>query len=86
MPSEGNADVLKKRATRYMMKFLVQHFPDLANLHQYFPDEEMIHPVQCANVVPMTVLFKDENYTVETIDILAQLAEDGKLNGDPQVS
>lgn len=33
----------------------------------------------------MCVLFKDEKYTSETVDILAQLIIDANLNGQPQV-
>lgn len=44
-----------------------------------------IHPQRKATVAPMEILFKDEKYKAETIDILTQLTQDAKLNGNPQV-
>ena len=68
-----------------MMNFLVREFKDLARLSQYVPEEVPLHPVEKSEIVPMKVLFKDEKYTSETIDILAQLTEDATLTGDSQV-
>ena len=38
-----------------------------------------------SNVVPMKILFKDEKYKSETIDILIQLVTDAGLCGKPEV-
>ncbi len=86
LPSEDDAKELKTRAVRYMVRFLVKEFSSLADLRGFIP-EETHHPKHPSEVVPMKVLFKDEKYTAETIDILAQLAVDADLtDGAPQVS
>ena len=85
VPSAEDAAELKKRALQYMMTFLVNHFSSLSNLKQFIPPASSTHPVAADEVVPMTVLLKDEKFIADTIDILAQLTEDADLNGDPQV-
>ena len=85
LPSDDDAAQLEQRAITYMMNFLVREFKDLARLSQYVPEEVPLHPVEKSEIVPMKVLFKDEKYTSETIDILAQLTEDATLTGDSQV-
>lgn len=37
-------------------------------------------------VVPMKILFHDEKYTGENIQILQKLAKEAKITGNPQVS
>ena len=69
-----------------MMEFLATEFKSLADLKQFIPSQQSLHPVQKSVVVPMKVLFKDEKYKSETIDILTQLMTDAQLTGDPQVS
>lgn len=86
LPSEDDAAQLKLMATHYMMKFLVKEFKDLTGLRKYLPDRVSLHPVEKSEVVPMKVLFKDEKYISETIDILTQLMEDAALTGESQVS
>lgn len=85
LPSEVDAAQLKLMATEYMMKFLVKEFKGLAGLKKYLPLKVPLHPVRKSEVVPMKVLFKDEKYTSETIDILTRLMEDGALTGASQV-
>lgn len=85
LPNEDDAAQLHKRATKYMMKFLVTEFKDLAGLGKHAPPQALLHPVEKSEIVPMKVLFKDEKYTSETIDILSQLMEDAALTGDSQV-
>ncbi len=86
LPSEEDAEELKTRAVSYMVRFLVKEFSSLADLRGYIP-EETCHQIDPSEVAPMKVLFKDEKYTAETIDILAQLAVDADLtDGAPQVS
>ena len=85
LPSEDDAQQLKKRAILYMMEFLATEFKSLADLKQFIPSQQSLHPVQKSVVVPMKVLFKDEKYKSETIDILTQLMTDAQLTGDPQV-
>ena len=43
------------------------------------------HPVQKSEVIPMKILFKDEKYISETVDILSQLMVDTNITGSPQV-
>lgn len=85
LPSEEDAAQLHLRAVEYMMRFLVNEFKDLAGLKKYAPSHVPLHPATKSEVVPMTVLFKDEKYTAETIDILSKLIEDAALSGDSQV-
>lgn len=84
-PSVEDADHLMKRAKSFLMEFLAHEFTDLADLKPFVPEHQSPHPVCKSEVVPMKVLFKDEKYTAETIDILSQLMIDANLNCDPQV-
>ena len=88
LPSEQDGDELKKRAVRYMKQFLVNEFNSLTHhLKQFVPEEPPREHTEPDQVVPMKVLFKDEKYTAETIDILSQIAKDAKLDHFvPQVS
>ena len=85
LPNEEDAEKLRKRAIRYLMEILVSEFKSLSPLQPLLPQQELLHPVQKSEVVPMKVLFKDEKYKDETLDILTQLMKDAKLTGDPQV-
>ena len=85
LPDERDATELKSRAIQYVMRILVQDFSDLQDLAQYAPTKQPFHPPQKSEVAPMKVLFKDEKFTSETIDILSKLAEDGSLKGNSQV-
>lgn len=85
LPSEADAAELKKRAVSYIMNFLVQEFPALTDLKKLLPRKpETV--IAKSEVVPMQVLFKDEKYIAETIDILSQLADDAHLSGQAQVN
>ena len=85
LPSDDDAAKLHERAIIYMMNFLVREFKDLAGLREHLPEEIPLHPMEKSEVIPMKVLFKDEKYTSETIDILTQLMEDAALTGDSEV-
>ena len=85
LPNAEDAEQLRKRAIRYLMEILVTEFRSLAALQHLLPQPQPIHPVQKSEVAPMKILFKDEKYKDETIDILTQLTKDAKLTGDPQV-
>ena len=85
LPDEHDAAELRTRAIQYIMCFLVQTFNGLHDLAQFVPEQQSLHPTVKSEVVPMKVLFKDEKYTAETIDILTQLVEDGNLQGSCQV-
>ena len=60
LPSDRDGVVLQGNATRYIMEFLVSHFPSLGNLKQLVPARESLHPVEKSVVVPMKILFKDK--------------------------
>lgn len=84
LSSEADAAELKKRAVNYIMNFLVQEFPALSDLKKFLPGKpEKV--VAKSELVPMEVLFKDEKYIAETIDILSQLIEDARLSEQAQV-
>ena len=85
LPSQDDCSLITKRAKEYVMRFLTSEFSALTKLQQFVPEQEMIHPASKSEFVPMKVLFKDEKYIAETIDILSALIEDASLNGDNQV-
>ena len=54
------------------MKILVSEFKFLNALQPHIPVRHSPHPVQKTTVVTMQILFKDEKYESDTIDILSQ--------------
>ena len=85
LPSESDCTILEERAVDFMMTFLVENLSSLQHLHKLIPPPEPLHPVLPSEVVPMKILFKDEKYKSETIEILSQLLIDAGLSGDQQV-
>ena len=59
--------------------------PSLSDLGRFTPEVTSIHSTSKSNVVPMKILFKDEKYKAETIDILTQILNDAYLSGDNQI-
>ncbi len=57
-------------------------------LHPWYPSgvPRTPHPVKQVQVAPMKILFKDEKYKADTIDILSRLCQDASLTGNPQVN
>ena len=43
------------------------------------------HPAKVPCVAPMSILFRDEKYKAEIIEIIRQLMDDAKLSGNSQV-
>ena len=82
MLSESEAEEFKQRAILYTARYLVKEFK---TLQKFLPPQSQIHPVVKTEIVPMKVLFKDEKYTSETIDILCSLMKDADLKGNNQV-
>ena len=76
LPDKADARKLKERA---VMRFLLKEISALSDLKDLVPSESPLHPVQKTEVIPMCVLSKDEKYTSETVDILAQLMIDSNL-------
>ena len=84
--SEEDAAKIHERAVCYMMRYMVSAFSTFSDLKQFVTDETPLHPVVKTEVVPMKVLFRDEKYVSETIEILTDIAKDAQLLGQPQVS
>lgn len=78
LPSIDDAKVLEESAIQYTMEILVQ-------VKSCVPARECPHPVRTPSVAPMSILFKDEKYKAETIDIIRQLMEDANLSGRSEV-
>ena len=74
LPSEDDARNLEQDAMQYMMEFLVENY--------LVPTRGSPHPIQKSSVVPMKILFRDEKYTAETIEIISKLLDDANLSGD----
>ena len=85
LPNASESHQLEERATCYMMRFLVEAFTCLQDLQSFVPAIESLHQPQKSQVIPMKLLFRDEKYKSETIQILSQLIRDADLSGDPQV-
>lgn len=81
LPSREDSRVLKEHAVHYLMRFLVDTFTNLKDMKKFVPEVTPVHPVQKSDIVPMKLLFKDEKYKSETIDILTQLYSDAELTG-----
>ena len=85
LPSAGDAAELEKRAVHYVMHLLVMEFTSLNELEIFLPNEQVPTSIEKSVVIPMKILFKDEKYITETIDILEQIGMDAKLTGTPEV-
>ena len=85
LPSKDDTVQLQRRATHYLMEFLVNTFSDLSRLRKFLPRPESFHVPSKSEVVPMKILMKDEKLKSETIDILSQLMHDANLDGKPEV-
>lgn len=83
--SEEDFRILNEHAVNYMIGFLVESFSSLSDLHNFIPASDHFHPVTKSKVVPMKILFYDENYKSETIKILSEFITDADLTGSPQV-
>ena len=85
LPSKDDADALNKAAVQYIMEFLVEEFHCLNDLKPIVPCRQSPHPVRSPTVAPMPILFRDEKYKAETVEILRELMADAKLTGNSQV-
>ena len=82
MLSESDAEEMSQCAINFMMRFLVTNFSTISDLT---PEERSLHPIVKTEVTPIKVLFRDEKYISETIEILSQLFDEAKLYGEHQV-
>lgn len=73
-------------AIQFTMEFLVQEFKCLKSISPHVPPRQSPHPVKTPTVAPMPILFRDEKYKAETIEIIGQLMDDAKLSGNSQVN
>ena len=85
LPSTEDADALHETAVQYTMEFLVQSFECLRSMKNLVPPRQSPYPVKTPTVAPMSILFRDEKYKAETIEIIRQLIEDAALSGNAQV-
>ena len=78
---------MSKRATTYIMRFLVGTFKGLKHLENLVPKKYSPHPVSKSQVAPMKmILDMDEKYTQGNLDILDHLRKDIELcHNDHQV-
>ena len=76
---------MSKRATTYIIRFMVGTFKALKHLENLVPKQHSLHPVSKSQVAPMKILDVDEKYTQGNLDILDQLKKDTELCGDHQV-
>ena len=81
LPSEEDA---KLGAVCYTVHdgILGGKFKSLQHLSHLVPARNSPHPVQKSSIVPMKILFRDEKYTAETVEIVSHLLDDAKLSGD----
>lgn len=86
MASESAGEDFRARAIQYTARYLVTEFSAFGHLKKYLSEHHLVNPVTKAEYVPMKVLFKDEKYTSETVDILSTLMKDAELKGSNQVS
>lgn len=85
LPNAEDGQQLYDRAVAYMMKLLVESFPSLEKLKPLIFTGNSTS-VKKSVVVPMKILFKDEKYIDDNIQILQQYIEDGNLSGNAQAS
>ena len=81
LPTPTDGQQLFERATEYVMKFLVEHFPAL---EEVLPQTSS-SPKEKSTVVPMSLLQRYEKYTDETIKILHDFMSDCNMTGQRQV-
>lgn len=84
LPNAEDGQQLYDRAVAYTMKLLVDSFPSLEKLKPLISTGNS-SSVKKSVVVPMKILFKDEKYIDDNIQILQQYIEDGNLCGNAQV-
>ena len=61
LPNEEDGEVMSKRATTYIIRFMVGTFKALKHLENLVPKQHSPHPVSKSQVAPMKILDVDEN-------------------------
>lgn len=85
LPNAEDGRQLYNQAVAYTMRLLVEAFPSLDKLKPFIFTRHSAAPVTKSVVVPMKVLFRDDKYTDENIQILQQYIRDFNLSGNAQV-
>ena len=62
----------------------MKHLESLHDLAQFLPSKSSL-PAHKTEVIPLKLLFKDEKFIDENIQILVQYTKDADLDGSPQV-
>ena len=83
-PNMEDGRQLFERATHYAAKVLVEEFPCLRDL-KWFVATHSNTSAHKSTIVPMCLLFKDEKYIDDNIQILQEYMRECGLNGSPQV-
>ena len=86
LPSPSDGSQLFERAVKYVMEFLLKHFPSLKDIKVVTPQQSSSHQQEKSTVIPMAVLQRDEKYTDETIKILHDYTSECDFKGDLQVN
>ena len=68
-----------------IQQILVEEFPTFSNLRHFVAIPDRSSSVYKSRIVPMKLLFRDEKYTNENIQILQQFSRECNLTGSPQV-
>ena len=84
-PNVEDGRVLFERAVQYTAQVLVEEFPTFSNLRQFVVSPDRSSAVHKSTVIPMKLLFKDEKYTDDNIQILQEYSRECNLTGSPQV-
>ena len=83
-PNVEDGRHLFQRATQYVARVLVEEFPCFRDLRRFVAalSSTTAHK---STIVPMSLLFKDEKYIDDNIQILQEYMRECGLNGSPQV-
>lgn len=79
LPGIDDATALEVSAIQYTMEVLVQEFDCLSDLKHLLPCRKSPHTSKTPTIAPMPILFKDEKYKAETIEIIRQLMKEANL-------
>jgi len=81
LPSEADGEEFHRRAVHFVMQLFVTEFDSRKRVS---PEKQAFPPTR-TDVARMRILFRDEKYTSENVEILKETAKDANLHGNPQV-
>ena len=76
--------VLRSHMLTFMKTFMVQELISLSDLAQFIPSSPPL-PANKSEILPLKLLFRDEKYIDENIQILLQYMKETSSEGSPQV-